>query len=1356
MKRNKPTTSIRAVAAAIAVAAMVTPSVFSASQTWTNTPVDATWTNVNNWGGLAVPGGLNQTGNTVNNDTVTFNSALIGGIGGIGNPILTDAATATNGARARTVGSIVFDTPNVGPYVIQSQGVFNKSDPNLPYSGHFYVSGTAVAFTNGIRMNAGVANDQKILAPTFVRLPSSTDGHYYLINNSTNAVTMYVEGITNDSANTRGTRFILSGSNTGTNTVASISAGTTTSGGNGLWKQGSGTWILPNANDLRSQTSVRISDGTLIIKNDGAFLNVASANVVVNGGVLQLDGINLFQTYIRQQSNGVIRMNGSGTLNGVEVLASAGANPGLATTSAGDVFTVGSGFIPADSIIKGGAADTVLHTTGPGTIVLSTINTYVGNWSIDGGTNRIGVAGAYGTGANVNVGAGGTLDYTLLGPVTYTPSPAGFGGSGTGTTAGTRASVVGDAGATLDLNGKAINLTFTPTSFSGDLNHPSLTVAQGALSISGNTFNINNASGTPLGAGTYRLIEQSSGSITSGGGYAVIVGGSGLAAGTVGAINVSGGNVDLVVTAYVPKNLVWRGVGANWDIASSSTWLNGASPSVFNNSDIVTFNGTGIAEPSVNLTTTVAPASATVDTSSGDYTFTGAGQIGGTASLTKNGSGVLNVGTANSYSGGTVVNGGTLRLAANNGIPAVGGNLSIGGSATVDLGGFNNPITGLSGSGTVDVQTAGASTLTLGNNDASGNFSGTLTDSDASATLSIAKVGVGTQVLSGANTFSGTTTVSLGTLAVSNQTALGTGDVNMNAGTLDVATSLTVSNLAGSSGIIANNSSATTNIITITGSNAMTLGANVVDGSGGGAVGIRLLSGNLTMTGNSTYTGGTVVGTGATFAIPNAPAAVGGFVIASNGATLHLSGGSGSPGTPNSITTVDGATVEFLSGAEGKIWNAQFNGNVGTTNWIRGPVSFGQTLSFANFRGVVRLANTNTANQNIRFFNGTGEMGGDETVFLFERCLVHTRDGGNVHLGAARGGDGLSAGIGDEGPSTTYTIGGLNTTETFLGYIRDNNNNLVKIGTGGLILAGTRYVTNSVTFDGSTFTDYIVMTNDCIAYGGSTTVTNGTLKFVAPNNANYSTNIFLSGTGAVLDVTASGSYSNETAVDFNAVTQPTNTIIYTNGILEISAGESLNGFGSILGTVTTVAGSTVNVGVPIGTLNVSGSISLNGAVNMDLNRTNSQTADRLNAGSFSGTGTLNVANLGPDLVTGDTFQLFSTNVPGLTVNLPVSNALNTIAYAWTNRIHIDGTIKVLSGASAINPTPTNIIYSASGGSLSLSWPNNAGWILQSQTNSVGVGLSTNWVDVAGSASITSTNITLNATSPAVFYRLRLP
>src|SRR5690348_14244402 len=73
-------------------------SVQAASQTWSNAPTDANWATAANWGSNAVPGALNLTGNTVNNDTATFNTPIAGTIGSAANPILIDDATI-NGDR---------------------------------------------------------------------------------------------------------------------------------------------------------------------------------------------------------------------------------------------------------------------------------------------------------------------------------------------------------------------------------------------------------------------------------------------------------------------------------------------------------------------------------------------------------------------------------------------------------------------------------------------------------------------------------------------------------------------------------------------------------------------------------------------------------------------------------------------------------------------------------------------------------------------------------------------------------------------------------------------------------------------------------------------------------------------------------------------------------------------------------------------------------------------------------------------------------------------------------------------------------------------------------------------------------
>ncbi|HEU5396208.1 MAG TPA: autotransporter-associated beta strand repeat-containing protein, partial [Verrucomicrobiae bacterium] len=936
MNPKNQTNLLRFSIAVMAVMLFGSISVQAASQTWTNAPVDATWTNVNNWVAKAVPGALNQTGNSVNNDVATFNSPIFGTIGGAADPIVPDDATILND-RSRTVGSIIFDTINCGAYVFNSTSL-----PNLPTALNPETGILNVCHNGSITINAAVTNSQVFLLPVEIRLPSSTAGVYHFVNNATDpSVTLFLNSVTNQSASTRGTVFTLDGSNTGTNTIESLSKGSTTSGGMGLNKVGSGRWILPNASDLAGQTVETINAGTLEVGNAGS-LGSPTAATINSNGVLQVDGVTLSQTSFNLQGNGTFRMNGSATVNSVTVGNVTGSTfPKLTTTSSSDVLTVGT----AANAVTGGASDSILHIGGPGTVYLGQTANYIGNWSVDAGTLQVAVVGALGSGPLINVGAGGTLDLTPFGATSWVPDTGSFGGSGTGTTVGsTAATVTAAVGGTINLNGKGITLTYTPTSFSGDTAHPALYVSQGTLSLGGNDFVINNASGTPLGIGTYVVMQQASGSISSAGSYSAIVQGSGTVPNTIGLIQVSGGNVNLVISAYTAKNLIWQGGNPNnnWDNGTTANWLDGALSSVFTVSDYVAFDATGATNPVVNLVGTLSPSGLSVDTSATNYTFTGGGRVAGATGLTKIGTGTLSLQTTNTYIGNTAISNGTIQIAANNALSSATA-VSISGPGTLDLNGFSDSVASLSGSGTVDNNGAAASTLTLGNDNGSGSFAGVIQSS--SNTVTVVKGGSGTQALTGSSTYAGATTIANGTLRIGNASALGsnTNVLTITGGILDLASDLNIGSLTGSGSTIANNSSATLNTLTINSPVATTYSGNIVDGTGGGAVSVKLLNGaSLTFAGNSTFSGGTYVGSGSTFNIPNGPASVGGSLIASNGAVLFLSGGSSTPGTPTNVLTVDGATVTITNGAEGKIWNCQWVGGPTSTNIFDSVGSAGQ------------------------------------------------------------------------------------------------------------------------------------------------------------------------------------------------------------------------------------------------------------------------------------------------------------------------------------------------------------------------------------------------------------------------------
>jgi hypothetical protein len=142
-------------------------------------------------------------------------------------------------------------------------------------------------------------------------------------------------------------------------------------------------------------------------------------------------------------------------------------------------------------------------------------------------------------------------------------------------------------------------------------------------------------------------------------------------------------------------------------------------------------------------------------------------------------------------------------------------------------------------------------------------------------------------------------------------------------------------------------------------------------------------------------------------------------------------------------------------------------------------------------------------------------------------------------------------------------------------------------------------------------------------------------------------------------------------------------------------------------------------------------------------------------------GTLIVTNVGPDLTNGQYFKLFSQPVSGAftTIDLPVSNILNTLKYTWQTNLATDGSITLLSatGPVSINPNPTNIVFTSGGGNVTLSWPSShIGWTLQTQTNSRAVGLTvpTNtWFAVPGSTTTNLMVLPVNPTNPTVFFRL---
>ncbi len=1325
MKNQFKANSICSAIAAVLVLAGL--SVQAASETWVAAPVDNSWTNVANWSGGAYPGASNSTTTA---DIATFNTAIPGnGIGGVNDPI-------TNGFDSG-IGSLLFDTASCGAYV------FGHNENDNPLQ----------VLQNGtITINPTVVNPIVFNEALEFRGPSSQNYVWHITNNAASSLaTVYIPYFTNlANSTTRPLNINLAGVNTGTNTIGMLNCNNGAEGAFNLDVWG-GHWIFntPIGTNWPQKTSasvpayVHVHVGSTLEAQDAQALgDVTVGNFIVSNSVLQIDGVTLTNSGITLQQSGEILMSGNGTNNQISIPA-VSQSATLATANSGSIMSVLS--------VIGGTSSSILDIGGPGIVLLNGSSTFAGSWSVNSGTYQLGGAMYLPAGGTLTVAAGGQFDVSPLGAVSYTLPFSTFIASGTGETVGsTAASLNAAAGGTIAIS-SGISLNFGPSSSSGDSAHPALYIAQGTLSIGGNTFTVNNTSGTPLGSGTYLLAQQASGNIASGGNYAVTVTGSGLAAGAVGTIQVTGGSVNLIVTVYVPKNLSWQGGNPNdnWDVNTTPNWFNGAASSVFNDSDEAAFNAEGASNPVVNIVGAVAPGSVEVDTTATNYIFGGSGSIAGDTGLTKWGHGTLVLSNANSYLGTTIISNGTIQ-AGINGAFSGASDVTISNAALLDLNTYSNSIGALSGGGTVDTVAGGTATLMVGNNNDSGTFNGPIQNS--AGTLALIKGGTGTETLAASNSYAGATTINNGTLRAANANALGGSAVTVNAGSLDIATSVNVASIAGNGNVV-NNTTSTTNELIVLGSS--TFNGVIADGSGSGKVSVLVNGGTFEFTAPSTYSGNTYVASGAILAMGNqTPASQPGTgtIIASNNAAVTLPGtGSATAALGNSIQTVDNAEVSFQGGVTANAYAGQFIGGITATDlFYGGAVTVSGSLSFSNFLGTVIITNGE-----VRGYNAL--QGGDNTAFDF------IGDGGwfvrdandTAHFGSLSGDETAVISNPSVTPPGIYMIGGLNVDSTYSGVI-SGSNNIIKIGTGTLTLnGGGIYGTNTYTDPNTGFpATYVGYGSNDLSYLGTTTVSNGVLALDAPSELFSNTVITIAAPSAVLDASQMGYISNLSYTLENGATQE----VVVDSQFEVVTNQTLAGIGTLNGILIADQGSTFSVGLPTGTFNVTSNATLAGLVTMNLDITNAATNSELAARSYTikTTATLVVTNAGPGLYNGSTFKLFNQPVSGFaSVTLPPTDPTGTTNYVWQNNLASNGSITLTSGGLVAGPTtPPKITFSVSGNTLTLSWPSAyLGDVVQVQTNSLHTGIGPNWVTVPGSGSGTSLNITINPANPTVFYRL---
>jgi hypothetical protein len=87
-------------------------------------------------------------------------------------------------------------------------------------------------------------------------------------------------------------------------------------------------------------------------------------------------------------------------------------------------------------------------------------------------------------------------------------------------------------------------------------------------------------------------------------------------------------------------------------------------------------------------------------------------------------------------------------------------------------------------------------------------------------------------------------------------------------------------------------------------------------------------------------------------------------------------------------------------------------------------------------------------------------------------------------------------------------------------------------------------------------------------------------------------------------------------------------------------------------------------------------------------------------------------------------------------------------------------IKLETSTVAVRPlaaVSSTLSVAVSGGQLPLNRPqDHTGWLLQAQTNSLNIGMGTNWVNVSGSDATHQRTIPINPMNGSVFFRLACP
>jgi autotransporter-associated beta strand protein len=905
----------------------------------------------------------------------------------------------------------------------------------------------------------------------------------------------------------------------------------------------------------------------------------------------------------------------------------------------GNVGTFSGIFSDAVSGVTGNL--TILDSTGGGEVVLTGVNTYTGPTTINSGAT-FALSGTGSVSLSNDILANGVFD---ISGATSSPQIVSLSGSGS--------VVLGSQ--TLVITSASTNNIFTGT-ISG----------AGSLSISGG-FEILDGTNTYTGITT----------ITSGG--ALQIGNNDTSGSIAGNIN-NAGNLSFERTDAITFSNTITGAGTVNQFFGTLTFT-AAQPftgAININSGAIALSGSGSIASSSGLTDDgTFDISLTSGTSIKALTGTGnvvlggqnltitagkgifSGVISGTGALIlSSGSEVLS-GT-NGYTGGTTVTSGTLQIGAGATTGSIVGNIA--------------------DSGTVVFDYANAQ-----------SFAGVISGSGAVSLLS------GNLAMTAVQSYTGLTTITAGTLALSGSGNIASSLGVVANGTLDIsATSgTTITSLSGSGAVQLGSQ-------TLTIANASGTFSGVIESAGGSSAGVIIAGGTQTLSGTSSYTGTTTI-SGGTLSLTALNALATSPIL--DNATLDISSATSNLGnlvTVN-IASLNGAGMVTLGGntlvltAAAGTFSGAIAGSGGVT--ISGGT---ETLTGANaYTGTTAIASGSTL-----ALSGNGSLaasaiadGGalDVSAASGGVIVASLSGGGRVALGgnsltlnnAAGDFSGIISGTGSlEVSGGTQTLSGANayTGGTFIG-----SGGTLQLGDGG---AGGSIIGNVVdggtlafNYSGSTtFSGTVTGTGSINQLGGTTVLT-------AANSYSGGTTI----TAGVLQVGnggATGSISGNAAdngtlaFDHSDAVTFGGTISGTGGVSQVGVGTLvLAAVNSYTGTTNIASGSVLQIGAG-GSIASSSHVVANGLLDVSA-AASPQVSSLSGSGTVSmGVQTLQITNAA------DSFSGVITGTGGITVTGGTQTLAGTSTYSGRTVIN-GGTLSVTGSIAGSSGVAVN-----SGGTLS--------------------------------------------------------